>query len=188
MENNPETPRINQSQDMYTETSTTSIVSKGFTVAFATECIQLLYDLRWMILLAFILIIADFWFGLSASRLQKIEIRKSRAGRRTLNKIVDYICYVLLGAVLGKAIGEPYGMNPIAVSITVLVVCYGFEVDSIYGHICTLHGVEKRYSIWKILWSIVTLKFNNLSEAFKDMSEQSKNYKQSKNNNNENVL
>ena len=54
-----------------------------------------------------------FMFGLSASRLQKIEIRKSRAGRRTLNKIVDYICYVLLGAVLGKAIGEPYGMNPI---------------------------------------------------------------------------
>jgi hypothetical protein len=54
---------------------------------------------------------------------------------------------------------------------------------------CTLHGVEKRYSIWKILWSIVTLKFNNLSEAFKDMSEQSRNYKQSKNNsNNENVL
>jgi hypothetical protein len=50
-------------------------------------------------------------------------------------------------------------------------------------------GVEKRYSIWKILWSIVTLKFNNLSEAFKDMSEQSRNYKQSKNNsNNENVL
>jgi len=33
------------------------------------------------------------------------------------------------------------------------------------------------------------LKFNNLSEAFKDMSEQSRNYKQSKNNsNNENVL
>ena len=92
-------------------------------------------------------------------------------------------------AVLGKAIGEPYGLDPLVVSITVLVVCYGFEVDSIYGHICTLHGVEKRYSIWKILWSIVTLKFNNLSEAFKDMSEQSRNYKQSKNNsNNENVL
>ena len=94
-----------------------------------------------------------------------------------------------MGAVLGKAIGEPYGLDPLVVSITVLVVCYGFEVDSIYGHICTLHGVEKRYSIWKILWSIVTLKFNNLSEAFKDMSEQSRNYKQSKNNNNnENVL
>ena len=34
MENNPETSGINQYYDMYTETSTTSIVSKGFTVAF----------------------------------------------------------------------------------------------------------------------------------------------------------
>ena len=176
MENNPETSGINQYYDMYTETSTTSIVSKGFTVAFATECLQFLYDLRWMILLAFILIIADFWLGMNASKLKGIPI-------------IDYICYLLMGAVLGKAIGEPYGLDPLVVSITVLVVCYGFEVDSIYGHICTLHGVEKRYSIWKILWSIVTLKFNNLSEAFKDMSEQSRNYKQSKNNsNNENVL
>ena len=172
MENNPETSGINQYYDMYTETSTTSIVSKGFTVAFATECFQFLYDLRWMILLAFILIIADFWFGMNASKLKGIPIRKSRAGRRTFNKIIDYICYLLMGAVLGKAIGEPYGLDPL-----------------VYGHICTLHGVEKRYSIWKILWSIVTLKFNNLSEAFKDMSEQSRNYKQSKNNsNNENVL
>lgn len=122
MENNPETSGINQYYDMYTETSTTSIVSKGFTVAFATECLQLLYDLRWMILLAFILIIADFWFGMNASKLKGIPIRKSRAGRRTFNKIIDYICYLLMGAVLGKAIGEPYGLDPLVVSITVLVV------------------------------------------------------------------
>ena len=91
MENNLETSGINQYYDLYTETSTTSIVSKGFTVAFATECLQFLYDLRWMILLAFILIIADFWFGINASKLKGIPIRKSRAGRRTFNKIIDYI-------------------------------------------------------------------------------------------------
>ena len=44
-----------------------------------------------------------------------------------------------MGAVLGKAIGEPYGLDPLVVSITVLVVCYGFEVDSIYGHIYYSH-------------------------------------------------
>lgn len=184
MENNT----INQYQDMYTETSTTSIVSKGFTVAFASECINLLYDLRWMIFLAFILIIADFWFGMNASKVKGIPIRKSRAGRRTFNKVIDYICYLLMGAVLGKAVGEPYGLDPIGVSVSVLIVCYGFEIDSIYGHICTLHGIEKKYGVWKILWLIITLKFNHLSEAFRDMSEQSKNYKQSKNNNNEDLL
>lgn len=168
--------------DMYTESTTTSIISKGFTVGFATECMHLLYDLRWMILLALILIVADFWFGMNASKVKKIPIRKSRAGRRTFNKIIDYICYLLMGAVMGKAIGEPYGLDPVTVSVSVLIICYGFEIDSIYGHICTLHGIEKKYSIWKILWLLITFKFKNLSEAFREMSEQSKDYKQSKNN------
>lgn len=172
---------INSTIDRITETTTQSLF-KTFTVGILGECTQILYDLRWMIVLAIILILSDLWFGLSASRLQKIEIRKSRAGRRTLNKIVDYICYVLLGAVLGKAIGEPYGMNPIVVSITVMVICYYFEVDSIYGHICEIHGIKKRYSIWGILFKLLTLKFKDVGEAFKDMSEQKNQFKNTKDN------
>ena len=136
---------INSTIDRVTETTAQSLFKTFTAVGILGECTQILYDLRWMIILAIILILSDLWFGLSASRLQKIEIRKSRAGRRTLNKIVDYICYVLLGAVLGKAIGEPYGMNPIVVSITAMVICYCFEIDSIYGHICEIHGIKKRY-------------------------------------------
>ena len=164
-----------------TETTTQSLF-KTLMIGLFGECTQIIYDLRWMILLAIILILSDLWFGISASRLQKIEIRKSRAGRRTLNKIVDYICYVLLGAVLGKAIGEPYGMNPIVVSITVMVICYCFEVDSIYGHICEIHGIKKRYSILRILFKLLTLKFKDVGEAFKDMSEQKNQFKNTKDN------
>lgn len=169
---------INSTIDRITETTTQSL----FKACILGECTQILYDLRWMIILAIILILSDLWFGLSASRLQKIEIRKSRAGRRTLNKIVDYVCYVLLGAVLGKAIGEPYGMNPIVVSITVMVICYCFEIDSIYGHICEIHGIKKRDSIWRILFKLLTLKFKDVGEAFKDMSEQKNQFKNTKDN------
>ena len=168
--------------DRITETTTQSLFKTFFTVGILGECTQILYDLRWMIILAIILILSDLWFGLSASRLQHIGIRKSRAGRRTLNKIVDYICYVLLGAVLGKAIGEPYGMNPIVVSITVMVLCYCFEVDSIYGHICEIHGIKKRYSIWRILFKLLTFRFKDLGEAFKEMAEQKNNFKNTKDN------
>ena len=170
--------------DRITETTTQSLF-KAFTVGILGECTRILYGLRWMIVLAIILILSDLWFGISASRVKGIEIRKSRAGRRTLNKVVDYICYVLLGAVLGKAIGEPYGMDPIIVSITVMILCYYFEVDSIYGHICEIHGIKKKYSIWKILFKLLTFKFKDLGEAFKDMAEQKNNFK---NNNNEDVL
>lgn len=171
--------------DKITETTTQSLF-KTFTVGIIGECTQVLYDLRWMIILAIILILSDLWFGISASKVQKIEVRKSRAGRRTLNKIVDYICYVLLGAVLGKAIGEPYGINPILVSVTAMILCYCFEIDSIYGHICEIHGIKKRYSIWKIIFKLLTLKFRELGEAFRDMAEQKNNFKNTKDN--ENVL
>lgn len=171
--------------DNITETTSQSLFKISL-VGLMGECTQILYDLRWMILLAITLILSDLWFGISASKILKIEIRKSRAGRRTLNKLVDYICYILLGAVLGKAIGEPYGMNPIMVSITAMILCYCFEIDSIYGHICEIHGIKKRYSIWKIMFKLITFKVKELGEAFRDMSEQKNNFKNNKDN--ENVL
>lgn len=175
---------IKSAIDNVTETTTRSLFKTSMIGLFG-ECTQIIYDLRWMIVLAIILILSDLWFGVSASRIQGIVIRKSRAGRRTLNKLVDYICYILLGAVIGKAIGEPYGVDPIGVSITIMVLCYCFEVDSIYGHICEIHGIKKRYSIWRILFKLLTLKFKDVGEAFKDMSEQKNQFK---NNNNEDVL
>lgn len=167
--------------DNVTETTTQSLFKTSMIGLFG-ECTQILYDLRWMILLAIILILSDLWFGISASKVQGIAIRKSRAGRRTLNKLVDYICYILLGAVIGKAIGEPYGVDPIVVSITVMILCYCFEIDSIYGHICEIHGIKKRYSIWRILFKLLTLKFKDVGEAFKDMSEQKNQFKNTKDN------
>lgn len=176
---------IKSTIDNVTETTTQSLFKTSMVGLFG-ECTQILYDLRWMILLAVILILSDLWFGISASRVQGIAIRKSRAGRRTLNKLVDYLCYILLGAVIGKAIGEPYGVDPMVVSITVMILCYCFEIDSIYGHICEIHGIKKRYSIWRILFKLLTLKFKDVGEAFKDMSEQKNQFKNTKNN--ENVL
>ena len=163
------------------ESNSFNTLFKTGIIGFIAECYAIVFDLRWMILLAFVLIIADFWFGISASKLQGIEIRKSRAGRRTLNKVIDYLCYILLGAVIGKAIGEPYGLNPITVSITIMILCYCFEIDSIYNHICVLHGVQKRYSIWSIIWKLITFKFKDVGEAFQDMRNQSKDFKNNKN-------
>ena len=49
-----------------------------------------------------------------------------------------------MGGVVGKGIGEGYGLDGVVICIRVLVVCYGLEVDCIYGDICRLEGVEKR--------------------------------------------
>lgn len=163
------------------ESNSFNTIFKTGIIGFTSECYAIIFDLRWMILLAFVLILSDFWFGISVRRMQGIEVRKSIAGRRTLNKVIDYLCYVLLGAVIGKAIGDPYGLNPITVSITIMILCYCFEIDSIYNHICELHGVKKRYSIWVILWKFITFKFKDVGEAFQDMKNQSKDFKNNKN-------
>ena len=163
------------------ESNSFNTIFKTGIIGFTSECYAIIFDLRWMILLAFVLILSDFWFGISVSRMQGIEVRKSIAGRRTLNKVIDYLCYVLLGAVIGKAIGDPYGLNPITVSITIMILCYCFEIDSIYNHICELHGVKKRYSIWAILLTFITFKFKDVGEAFQDMRNQSKDFKNNKN-------
>lgn len=163
------------------ESNSFNTIFKTGIIGFTSECYAIIFDLRWMILLAFVLILSDFWFGISVSRMQGIEVRKSKAGRRTLNKVIDYLCYVLLGAVIGKAIGDPYGLNYITVSITIMILCYCFEIDSIYNHICELHGVKKRYSIWAILWKLITFKFKDVGEAFQDMRNQSKDFKNNKN-------
>lgn len=163
------------------ESNSFNTIFKTGIIGFTSECYAIIFDLRWMILLAFVLILSDLWFGISVSRMQGIKVRKSRAGRRTLNKVIDYLCYVLLGAVIGKAIGDPYGLNPITVSITIMILCYCFEIDSIYNHICELHGVKKRYSIWVILWKFITFKFKDVGEVFQDMRNQSKDFKNNKN-------
>lgn len=134
----------------------------GLTLTLIGEAQYIIFELRWMLMLAFILICADFWFGISVSKYLHKPIRRSRACRRTLNKLVDYLCYILVAAFLGMAIGQHIGVNPITVSTIALLMCYGFEIDSIYSHICELHGVKNGISIWKILIYIITLRFSGL--------------------------
>ena len=77
----------------------------GKTIAvggMAGEALTALYDLRWMIAFIFVLVVADFWFGVKASLANKEKFRFSRAGRRTCNKFCDYIVYLIVGAVFGK--------------------------------------------------------------------------------------
>ena len=146
-----------------------NIAVKTTIIGFLAEWQSLVHNMRWMIALALILILADLWFGVRAAKSRGEKVRKSRAGRRTFNKTVDYLCYLFIGITIGKAIAEPYGVDPIVTAITAMLLCYGFEIDSIYGHILELHGIKVRYSIWRLLWYIFSLKFTKFSEALEDI-------------------
>ena len=95
---------------------------------FMSGFMDFIEPLKWFMLLALILIIVDLRFGIAAARKRGEKIRFSRAGRRTINKMVDYLCWILLAGAIGKAFGIPFDI-PLLPSIVLLVI-YGFEINS----------------------------------------------------------
>lgn len=154
-------------------TTQTTTSTNGATLAgwglFGAEAMTALYDLRWMLVLVVVLVMSDFWFGISDSLHRNEHFRVSRAGRRTCNKVVDYLNYLLIGAVLGLAIFEPLD---IATHVTTAAVGLGlgclWEIDSIIGHVCSLHGVESKFSVKKFLISLMKKKDSDLGEALEE--------------------
>lgn len=136
------------------------------------EAMTALYDLRWMLVLIVVLIVADFWFGVSESLHKHEQFRFSRAGRRTCNKAVDYVTYLILGSVIGLAIFEPLGW---ATHTTTAAIGLGFgcvwEVDSIVGHVCELHGVKNKFSVKRLIIAIIKKKDADVGEAVEEVLE-----------------
>lgn len=149
--------------------------------AMGTEAMTALYDLRWMLVFIVVLIVADFWFGVSESLFRHEKFRFSRAGRRTCNKAVDYLTYLLLGCLLGMAIFEPLGW---ATHVTTAAVGLGlgclWEIDSIVGHVCALHGVTNKFSVKRLLIFLIKKKNRDVGEAIEDVLDGKDNYDKGK--------
>ena len=137
-------------------------------VVFGNELTALAWDMRWLFLTAFCLILVDFWFGTHASHKRGEHFRTSRAVRRTLCKMVDYVCVVILGAFLGMGIGEPLGINHEIVAAICVLIAIGVEIDSIYTNWCEVHDIEKRFSIAKLVTGIIGIKSKELKDAINE--------------------
>lgn len=134
-----------------------------------TEAVNVLFDLRWMIVLVIALITADLWWGVSESRKNGVEIRFSRAGRRTCNKFVDYLTYLIIGALIGMAIFEPLDMatHTVTAAVALGLGCL-FELDSIIGHVAAIHGSRWRFSLKRFVVAFVKKKNEDLGDAVED--------------------
>lgn len=133
----------------------------------SSEVMQLVFDMRWWVLASLVLIAADFWFGISEARMKGVEIRRSKASRRTANKFVDYLMYLIVAAFIGKAM-EPVGVEPIKLATVVMLLTSAWELDSIYSHICVLNGASKDFSIRKFIIGLFTRKSDAVKEAAED--------------------
>ena len=157
--------------------SSNNIGAQGVSwTVFGAECLQAVNDLRWMIIFAIILIATDFWWGVREQAMRRQQATRtidkerfkfhfSQAGRRTLNKAVDYLTYLLVGCVAGLAITEPMG---IATHTTTAAVGLGFgclfEISSIVGHIAAVKGINIHLNLKRLLVAIVKHKSEDLAD------------------------
>lgn len=101
------------------------------------------------LLLGAILVIVDLRFGIKAARARGEEIRPSRAWRRTINKTMDYLCWVTVAEMCSRTFAPAIGVP--VVSLGMLIVIYGIELSSCINNYFEYKHVDRRISIFKLL-------------------------------------
>lgn len=114
-------------------------------------------------MLAIVIVICDCRFGVEAAIKRKEEIRQSRKWRRSINKLMDYICWVTLAGLFGGVFGTILGIP--VLSVLILLLIYGIEVMSCFNNYFEARGIKKRINIFKL--------FNRpeLDECVEDLEE-----------------
>jgi hypothetical protein len=103
----------------------------------------------WFLILAIILILGDLRFGIAAAKKRGEHNRPSRAARRSLNKLVDYICWLSIATVVGVNFGSVFGL-PLLSVIIMAVVCV-IELSSIVDNYLEYKGIKKKINVIKLL-------------------------------------
>lgn len=99
--------------------------------------------------LGMVLVFVDLRFGLLAAKARKENIRPSRALRRTLNKMVDYLCWVTLAEVCSRTFGITIGAP--VVSMSILFIIYGIELNSCVNNYLEYKNIKKKWNFFKLV-------------------------------------
>ena len=121
----------------------------GFTAAVLSPFIEGWQQMLWFLVMAIILILGDLRFGIAAARKRDEKIRPSRAVRRSLNKLVDYICWLSIATVVGVNFGSVFGL-PLLSVIIMAVVCI-IEMSSIIDNYLEYKGIKQKVNIIKLI-------------------------------------
>lgn len=120
-------------------------IINGMLAVFLSEFFAFLTPLKWLAFCGIILIVADLRFGIMASKKRGEKIRTSRAIRRSVNKLIDYTCWVLLACALEHTFAVPFHI-PLMPTLVMLIV-YGVEIDSIFSNYFEYRDINIKVSI-----------------------------------------
>ena len=151
--------------------STESAVLQGGTsvvmTAFLTE---VLADMLPFLIVAVVVIVVDLAFGIRAARHRNEQVRWSRAFRRTMSKLFEYVCWITLSSSLAVAFHFP------ALEWVILGAVLLNEVVSIASNWCEIHGIIiKGLNLPKIIGEKVGIDLSNIEISFDDEKQSNEN-------------
>ena len=121
----------------------------AFTASVLSPFIEGWQQMLWFLILAIILILGDLRFGIAAAKKRGERIRPSRAVRRSINKLVDYICWLSIATVVGINFGTVFDI-PLLSVIIMAVVCI-IEMSSIIDNYLEYKGIKKKVNLIKLI-------------------------------------
>ena len=121
----------------------------GFTAAVLSPFVEGWQQMLWFLILAIILILGDLRFGIAAAKKRGERLRPSRAVRRSINKLVDYICWLSIATVVGINFGTVFDI-PLLSVIIMAVVCI-IELSSIIDNYLEYKGIKKKVNLIKLI-------------------------------------
>lgn len=101
------------------------------------------------LLLGAVIVFVDLRFGVLAARKRNEDIRPSRMLRRTINKMVDYLCWITLAEVCSRTFDITLGFPVVTIAIVFLI--YGIELNSCVNNYLEYKGVKKKWNFFKLV-------------------------------------
>jgi MFS family permease len=121
----------------------------GVTASVLSPFIEGWQQMLWFLILAIILIHGVLRFGIAAAKKRGERTRPSRAVRRSINKLVDYICWLSIATVVGINFGTVFDV-PLLSVIIMAIVCL-IELSSIIDNYLEYKGIKKKVNIIKLI-------------------------------------
>lgn len=127
-------------------------VITGTAAAILSPFVENIESLVIWLMVSLVLIVTDLRFGLQAAHVRGERIRSSRAVRRTINKFVDYICWVMIAWTMGVSFGKVFDI-PVLAALIMLVICL-IEISSIFDNYFECHGMHLRFNTVRFIRSV----------------------------------
>lgn len=122
-------------------------MDNNYTDGFLLGLLDFFIWAKWLLALTFLLTMADLKFGISAAKYRNEIVKRSRAVRRTFDKITNYCLWIILAYTFGQAFGQPFGID--LLPLIILLVIYGVELESIYVNYFAAKGKKVKVNVFK---------------------------------------